>query len=107
MSVISSQLPMLSYAPELQARAGQNMIAESAAAPTGVSFADRLAGAIQSVDAAQHNADTQLRAVAAGKDVDLHSMMIALEEADITLRAMTSVRDKCVDAYERIMNMNI
>lgn len=107
MSVISSQLPGMSYAPELMAKARTRMAADTAANPGGASFADRLAGAMQSVDAAQHNADEQLRAVAAGRDVDLHSAMIALEEADISLRAMTSVRDKCVDAYERIMNMNI
>jgi flagellar hook-basal body complex protein FliE len=107
MSVISGPIPGMSHAPELLAKARSRMVADSATQPGGVSFSDRLAGAMQSVDAAQHNADQQLSAVAAGRDVDLHSAMIALEEADISLRAMTSVRDKCVDAYERIMNMNI
>ncbi len=79
----------------------------TAAAPSSTAFADRLKSAIQSVDASQVHADDQLQAVAAGDDVDLHSAMIALQEADITLRAMVSVRDKVVDAYQQVMNMAI
>ena len=60
------------------------------AAPAGPAFSERLKSAIQEVDAKQIQADNQLQAVAAGKDVDLHSTMIALQEADITLRAMVS-----------------
>ncbi|MFT4977270.1 MAG: flagellar hook-basal body complex protein FliE [Myxococcota bacterium] len=99
-------LPALSYAPEIQAK-GITSITRDAAQPGGVSFSDRLAGAMKSVEASQNHADLQLQAVAAGRDVDLHAAMIALEEADISLRAMTSVRDKCVESYERIMNMSI
>jgi flagellar hook-basal body complex protein FliE len=33
--------------------------------------------------------------------------MIAMEEADITLRTMVTVRDKVVSAYQEIMNMAI
>jgi len=98
---------MLSYAPEIQAKATTKLAAQKAAFPQGVSFSDRLAGAIQAVDHKQVDADNQLQAVAAGKDVDLHAAMIALEEADISLRAMTSFRDKAVESYERIMNMSI
>ncbi len=79
----------------------------SASAPARPDFSSRLREAIESVDASQRNADDQLRAVAAGEDVDLHTAMIALEEADITLRTMVSVRDKVVNAYERVINMGI
>ena len=79
----------------------------AAASPAGPAFADRLKDAIQSVDAAQIRADDQLQAVAAGEDVNLHSTMISLQEADITLRAMVSVRDKVVNAYQQVMNMSI
>ena len=33
--------------------------------------------------------------------------MIALEQAEIGLRAMVSVRDKLMTAYEQLMNMAI
>lgn len=82
-------------------------MAPAPAAAGGADFSSRLKEAIESVDAAQIRADDQLQAVAAGEDVDLHAAMISLQEADITLRAMVSVRDKAVDAYQQVMNMSI
>lgn len=82
-------------------------IAPTTAAPTGPAFSDQLKSAIESVNDKQVQADNHLQAVASGQDVDLHTTMIALQEADITLRAMVSVRDKAVDAYQQIMNMSI
>ena len=52
-------------------------------------------------------ADDKLAQLASGQDIDLHGTMIALEEADITLRTMVAVRDKVVGAYQEIMNMAI
>ena len=52
-------------------------------------------------------ADDKLSKLASGEDTDLHGTMIALEEADITLRTMVAVRDKVVGAYQEIMNMSI
>ncbi len=51
--------------------------------------------------------DDKLAELASGENVDLHGTMIALEEAEITLRTMTAVRDKVVGAYQEIMNMSI
>jgi flagellar hook-basal body complex protein FliE len=71
------------------------------------SFSDKMSDAIRNVDKSQFHADDKLRQLASGKNVDIHGTMIAMEEADITLRTMTSVRDKVVDAYQKLMNMNI
>lgn len=73
----------------------------------GGGFGDILESAVKSVDASQHAADLQLEGLATARNVDIHGTMIALEEANITLRAMTSVRDKLVDAYQTIWNMPI
>ncbi len=70
-------------------------------------FAEALDAAVQSVDARQIEADELMRGLATGENVDLHSTMIALEEANIALRAMGSVRDKVVEAYQSIWNMPI
>ncbi len=70
-------------------------------------FGELLESAVKSVDAAQTGADAQLEGLASGRSVDLHGTMIALEEANIALRAMTSVRDKLVDAYQALWNMPI
>ena len=60
--------------------------------------------AVASVSEVQNQADDRLRALASGEDVDIHGTMIALQEADIALRTMVSVRDKVVEAYQSVMN---
>jgi flagellar hook-basal body complex protein FliE len=74
---------------------------------SGDGFADKLTGAIDNVSDKSIAADDKLAQLASGKDVDLHGTMIAMEEADITLRTMVAVRDKVVNAYQEIMNMAI
>ena len=80
--------------------------ATSGAGPAGT-FADKLATAVDGVSDKQLAADDKLAQLASGENVDLHGTMIALEEAEITLRTMTAVRDKVVGAYQEIMNMSI
>ena len=70
-------------------------------------FADRLTSAIDGVSDQSIAADDKLAKLASGQEVDLHGTMIAMEEADITLRTMVAVRDKVVSAYQEIMNMAI
>ncbi len=77
------------------------------AATGGGSFSDSLEGAVDAVNRQQVAADQQLVNLATGQDGNLHSTMIALEEANIALRAMTSARDKVIDAYKTIWNMQV
>jgi len=76
-------------------------------ATPSVGFADHLRQAIQDVDTSNRVADTKLELLASGKDVDIHGTMIALQEADIALRTMTSFRDKLTEGYKSIINMAI
>ena len=79
--------------------------------PAGVGpkggFGDQLATAVDRVSDQQLKADDKLAKLASGEDTDIHGTMIALEEANITLRTMSTVRDKVVAAYQEIMNMSI
>ncbi len=89
---------------------GVASVAESFGGASGVAsggFAEALDAAVRSVDARQVKADEQLRSLATGENVDIHGTMIALEEANIALRTMGSVRDKVVEAYQSIWNMPI
>ena len=70
-------------------------------------FASFLDKAVGKVDGLQQGADNALTALASGKATDLHGTMIALEQADIALRAAVAVRDKFVAAYEAVMQMSI
>lgn len=79
---------------------------DEAGATGGVEFSGSLSKAVQAVEAQQAEADQKVYAVGAG-DHDYAGMMIALEEANISLRAMGSVRDKFVEAYQAIWNMPV
>ena len=70
-------------------------------------FASKLDAAVGRVDSMQLFADGALTKLASGGDVDIHGAMIALEEAEIGLKAMVAVRDKVVSAYETLMNLAI
>ena len=73
----------------------------------GDEFANRLDNAIRGVSNQVNVADVRLARVASGEEADLHGTMIALQEADISVRLMVSVRDEAVEAYEKIMNMQV
>ena len=73
----------------------------------GADFSNRLEAAIRSVSDAQNVADVHLGQMASGEEVDIHTTMIAMQEADIKLRTMVSVRDKVVDAYQQMMSMAV
>lgn len=70
-------------------------------------FQSMLTDAIGSVDSAVQGGNQALDDLASGKNVDLHTTMIRLEKADITLKAAVAVRDKVVRAYETVMNMTL
>jgi flagellar hook-basal body complex protein FliE len=67
----------------------------------------RLTDAIQHVGDSQRVADLKLERLASGEDVDIHGTMIALQEADVTLRFAVSIRDKLLEGYQKIINMSI
>lgn len=74
---------------------------------SSVGFGDVLAelGAQASV---QHTkAATTADAVARGSLDDLHGAMIAVKEAEISLKLMGSVRNKLLDAFQEIWRTNV
>jgi flagellar hook-basal body complex protein FliE len=73
----------------------------------GGDFGASLDAALSNVNQAQQSADVALAELGSGSSVDLHGTMMKLQQADITMRTMVSVRDKVVDAYQQIMNMSI
>ena len=71
------------------------------------SFSEHLKTAVEDIDLTQRTADKKLEKLASGEDVDIHGTMIALQEADISIRTMTACRDKITDAYKNLINMAI
>jgi flagellar hook-basal body complex protein FliE len=78
-------------------------------APTGVAeggkFFETLQQSIDEVGGAQGDPATQVAQLLNGKGADLHSAMIAVEKADLSFQLMMQVRNKIVQAYQQISNM--
>ena len=62
---------------------------------------------LQTLDKTQAESDVLLQKLAAGEEVDLHQVMIATEQTDISFRVALAIRDKLVDAYREVMRMNV
>lgn len=70
-------------------------------------FAEVLQSAVEDVKRLQQEAGDAARAFVVGQAPSIHDTMIALEKADISLRFLTQVRNKVVEAYQEIMRMQV
>lgn len=71
-------------------------------------FGDLLGNAISQVNESQMHAADMKSAFETGKsDASLAEVMISVQKADLSFRAMTEVRNKLVTAYQEIMNMPV
>ncbi len=71
-------------------------------------FAALLANSLDTVNETQQRAGALAEAFETGaENVDLAEVMVSLQKADLSFKAMTEVRNKLVNAYQEIMNMPI
>lgn len=70
------------------------------------SFADALGNALGEVEKLQLQADQEAEKSAMGAG-NLHETALALEKADVSMRVMTKVRNKVVEAYQEVMRMSV
>ena len=71
------------------------------------SFGQTLQNAMTQVNDLQLKSGEMTRAFASGQISDVHSVMIASEQATIAVQMATQVRNKVVDAYQEIMRTNM
>lgn len=72
-----------------------------------VSFVDMMKTEIDNVNTAQLKADDMTNKFMIGEIDDLHSVMISTEEARISLELAVQVRNKIIEAYKEINNMQL
>ncbi|MBW6521344.1 MAG: flagellar hook-basal body complex protein FliE [Desulfoarculaceae bacterium] len=70
-------------------------------------FGDIMKSTIDQVNQAQNRGDLAIEQLSTGKAESLHEVMIAVEEADISLKMLVQMRNKALQAYEEIMRMQI
>ena len=74
----------------------------------GVGFSGALKGALQSVSAAQNrSSDLQTQVQLENPNVSLEETMVAMQKAQIGFQATLHVRNRMVQAYTDIMNMQV
>ena len=62
---------------------------------------------LSSLNQSQSNSDDLVQKLAQGENVDLHSVMIGLEENNVNFNVALGIRDRLVDAYREIMRMQV
>lgn len=83
-----------------------SLTAKEGAAAGGGSFGNFLKDAIDQVNNLEKSSSGELEKFLDEK-TDLHSVMIALEKADLSFQTMMQVRNKIVSAYQEIMKSQV
>ncbi len=87
------------------APAGQTARGPDAAGPVG-HFADRLIDLVREADRAQKHAEAQATQLAAGEG-DTVETMVSLAKADLSLRLVTQLRNRVLEAYQEVMRLQV
>ena len=75
---------------------------------TGVdNFSDILSSSLDKINDAQIVSENMNAAFVAGDDVQISDVMLAAEEAKISLQFAVQVRNKLIDAYKELTNMQL
>ena len=80
------------------------------ATPTAVDgkpFSDMLAEAVNKVSKLGAESQSLQAAFAAGENVEIHDVVIAMEKFSIAMDMFMAVRTKIMDAYQEIMRMPV
>jgi flagellar hook-basal body complex protein FliE len=74
-------------------------------APREWGFMETLQGAMDQSKQLQGAADAKVAGLLDGSGMDVHTAMIAVEQADLSFQLMMQVRNKIVAAYQEISRM--
>lgn len=98
---ISNTVP-LTLAP-----AGVGGAGNAAPGGNGSSFGDLLTSVLSQLNAIENNATDIVARAAAGENVDIHDVMIATQTESLAFNTAVTVRNKLVEAYQQVMQMQM
>lgn len=70
-------------------------------------FGKTLKDAITRVDGAQKEADNQISSFIAGEQENVHEVMLAMNQANLSFQLMTEVRNRTLETYQELMRMQV
>ncbi|HVZ81902.1 MAG TPA: flagellar hook-basal body complex protein FliE [bacterium] len=88
----------------------QPLEAQSIANSTEVSaanFKDLLKNALTDLNASQVGANESIKNLATGGEENLHDVMISMEKASLTLQYAIQIRNKVLESYQSVIQMQI
>ena len=62
---------------------------------------------LNSLNDSQSESDDLVKKLSLGENVDLHQVMLSVEENDVNFRVAMAIRDRLVDAYREVMRMQV
>jgi len=99
------QMTAFPVAPPVTPIANTAAQVPSEVAPTG--FKDLLKGALQDLNASQVNGTNAMKELATGEAKNLHEVVLAMEQAGLTLQYAIQIRNKILEAYQEIIRMQL
>lgn len=99
-----SQVPAVTSIDPISAPGGASGVTGAASAG-GSDFGSALANAVDSVQATQENANDLAVDAVTGKLSNVADATIAATQAQVNMELVSAVRNKGVDAFNQIMNM--
>jgi flagellar hook-basal body complex protein FliE len=97
-------IPNVTSAPAA-APGAPSAVSAAGAGSDGSDFMSTLDGVMNQVSDASSDAATKVRELLQGNGQDLHTAMIAVEKADLSFQLMMQVRNKIIQAYQTISQM--
>ena len=73
----------------------------------GTSFSNVLSDAISKVNDSEVNANNKIESLIKGDDVEMHEVMLAMQDSVLSLQALIEVRNKTVEAYQEISKLQL
>ena len=73
----------------------------------GTSFSNVLSDAISKVNDSEVNANNKIESLIKGEDVEMHEVMLAMQESVLSLQALIEVSNKTVEAYQEISKLQL
>lgn len=89
----------ISDAAQIPQAAGANLPSD------GADFSQTLDGVMNQVEGMQSDAQTKVQELLQGNGQDIHSAMIAVQKADLSFQLMMQVRNKIIQAYQTVSQM--
>jgi len=86
---------------------GLNPLPPAPAPSTSVSFSQMLSAGVDHVNATALDADNMVRAFTLDDSIPVHQVTYALSQAQLSLEMMVQMRNRLVEGYQQLMNMQL